>query len=119
MSCGLIICIVLYLHILADTNDLPKTYYIDITVNNNWKNQIAVIWLIDSTLQHMLVPSENTKRKLLVVSGDHRPRPLLFKFADTESEKDITVHGKFQTFIYYSEMLQPIAIDIDRTGRMR
>lgn len=100
----------------ADIEDAPKTYFLDVTFNNQWMNTITVVWPVKGAINTLSIPSGQSRRKLWIVSGDSAPKPLLFKLADKKYGRTIKVNGKSELQASYTDTLRPLLVDISQAG---
>ena len=59
--------------IAEDADSLPMTYYLDITVRNDWSNSVALMWPQGLTLNQLLIPAQTTRQKIFTKSADFVP----------------------------------------------
>ena len=97
---------------------MPKTYFVDITVTNHWRNSVICIWPQGLTLTQMVSPSQATTRKIFSISSDYSPQALLLKFADKNTGKSLKVDDMLSVYLKYNQILQPIVFVIDSSGNL-
>lgn len=96
---------------------MAKTFYVDITVKNQWKNPVVCLWPQGLALNRMISPAQGSKRKVFALSNDNHPQDLLFKLVDKVTNQSIRIDEQMSVFLKYNQISQPIVVVIDGDGK--
>lgn len=100
--------------LLGDANELPQTFYLDVTVKNKWKNPVSFIWPSEKRLNSVVVPSDEERKKMIVTSSDEHPDSVLIKLADQKDNTDMTRDTSVR--LNYTTSSQPVVLQVDEKG---
>ena len=88
--------------------------FIDVTFNNQWVNSITAVWATNGDMKKVIIPSGQSRQRIMILSSDSQPKPLLFKLKDNKFGNAIKINGDNDALLEYSNTLQPIVINVPR-----
>ena len=97
---------------------LPKTYFIDIEVWNDLKEDILMVWSTRDKMQQLLVSGHEKGAKLIVTSSDRRPEAVLFKVVKKQSATLILIDGHKEFYVEPSEEKVKMIVRIHTNGKI-
>ena len=105
---------------LEDAKDAPQNFYVDITINNAWINDVVAGFLDGSSISSITIPTGQSRRKLFV-NAVPNPREVSrkdveLKLVDGKFNSKMKVDGKDRLRITYSDPMKHVVIDISESG---
>ena len=98
------------------SDDLPTTYYIDVSVDNRWKHDVTLVAPFMSKIHQLLVPQGNSRRKVFIDTGDSKPEDILVKINDIEETKNLLIEEDMQAYLSFKMSPQAIFLTVNNQG---
>lgn len=98
------------------SDDLPTTYYIDVSVENCWKHDVTLVAPFKNKIHQLLVPHGNSRRKVFIDTGDSKPEDILVKINDLEKTKNILIEGDMRAYLSFKMSPQAIFLTVNHQG---
>ena len=98
------------------SDDLPTTYYTDVSVDNRWKHDVTLVAPFKNRIHQLLVPHGNSRRKVFIDTGDSNPEDILVKINDIEETKNLLIEGNMQAYLPFKMSPQAIFLTVNHQG---